>query len=81
VEQPYGVGIKSEALYVCCGSDGLKVFDAGNSSALQLMTTYQNNVTDVIPLSTHLIAVGPNTITQFEYGPNFTLLPISTVNF
>jgi hypothetical protein len=81
VDQPYGVGILNDALYVCCGSNGLKVFDASNSTALQLMNTYDESVTDVIPLGTHLIAVGANKIIQYSYGLNYTLLPLSEVNF
>ena len=81
LNQPYGLGIKNDVLYVCCGSDGLKVFDASNSANLTLQNTYSNNVTDVIPLTSHLIAVGNNQITQYSYGANFTLQPISVVTF
>lgn len=81
LNQPYGLGIKNGVLYVCCGSDGLKVFDASNSASLALQNTYSTNTTDVIPLNSHLIAVGQNQITQYSYGANFSLQPISVVNF
>ena len=81
LNQPYGLGIKNDVLYVCCGSDGLKVFDATNSANLTLQNTYSSNVTDLIPLESHLITVGENQITQYSYGANFTLQPISIVNF
>jgi hypothetical protein len=81
VKQPQGLGIKDNILYVCCGTDGLKVFDAGNSSNLLHMKTYAIDVTDVIPLNSHLIAVGKNKIIQLEYADNFSLEPISTVHF
>jgi hypothetical protein len=79
--QPYGLGFRNDVLYVCCGNNGLKVFDATNPAVLDLENTYDVNVKDVIPLSTHLIAVGNNTITQYSYGPNHTLTPLSVVNF
>jgi hypothetical protein len=81
LDQPYGLGYRNEVLYVCCGSNGLKVFDATNPVSLALENTYNVNVTDVIALSTHLIAVGDNKIIQYNYGPNHTLTPLSVVNF
>ncbi|HEX8562316.1 MAG TPA: hypothetical protein VF676_04975 [Flavobacterium sp.] len=80
LEQPYGLGIKDGVLYVCCGANGLKVFDA-SSSILALQNSYGDNVTDVIPLETHLVAVGLNTIRQYSYGSGFTLQPISVLAF
>jgi len=81
LDQPYGLGIKENTLYVCTGSGGLKVFNAANGSALELKNTYTDNVTDVIPMNDKLIAVGSNKIIQYSYGDNFTLTPISTVTF
>ena len=81
LDQPYGLGIRNNALYVCCGSEGLKVFDASNSTDLSLQNSYSENVTDVIPLESHLIVVGPNKIIQYNYGSNYTLQPLSVVNF
>jgi hypothetical protein len=78
--QPKGLGVRMNSLYVCT-ADGLKVFDATNSSSLVLRNTYQENVHDVIALDTHLIAVGNNKIIQYNYGANFSLHPISTLTF
>lgn len=81
LNQPYGLGVRANTLYVCCGSNGLKVFNATDSSNLVLENSYPDNVTDVIPLATHLIAVGTNKIIQYNYGPDFTLQPLSVLNF
>ena len=81
VNQPYGVGVRNNALYVGCGSQGLKVFNTDNPSQLLLMNSYLEPITDIIPLDSHLIAVGPNKIIQYNYGANFTLQQISVLNF
>ena len=81
LDQPYGLGIKDDVLYVGCGDNGLKVLDASNSANLTLQNTYTENVIDVIPLTSHLIAVGNNKIIQYNYGSNFTLQFISEINF
>lgn len=81
LSQPYGLGIRNGVLYVCCGTNGLKVFNAANSANLTLENTYNENVKDVIPLDSHLIVVGKNKIIQYNYGVNFTLIPISEISF
>jgi hypothetical protein len=81
LNQPYGVGIKNNALYVGCGSQGLKIFNTENPAQLLLQNSYTEPITDVIPLDSHLITVGPNKIIQYNYGSNFTLQQISVLNF
>lgn len=78
--QPYGLGIKNNVLYVCADGN-LNVFDATNSAELSLENTYEDEVTDVIALDSHLIAVGTNKIIQYNYGENHTLEVMSVVNF
>lgn len=80
LNQPYGLGIRNNVLYVCADGN-LNVFDATNSAELVLQNTYNDQVKDVIALDTHLIAVGTNKIVQYNYGDNHTLEVISTVNF
>ena len=80
LNQPYGLGIKDDVLYVCADGN-LNVFDATNSTELTLENTYEDEVKDVIALDTHLIAVGINKIIQYNYGENHTLEVISVVNF
>ncbi|MCF6128624.1 hypothetical protein L1S35_03000 [Flavobacterium sp. AS60] len=80
IAEPYGLGIKNGTLYVGCGNNGLKVFNAANSAGLTLENTYEGNVKDIIPLDNHLIVIGDNKITQYSYGPNFTLTQLSQIN-
>ena len=75
------MGVKDTTLYVCSGDEGLNVFNALDGSNLVLANHYNFNVTDVIPLDSHLILVGPNKVLQMNYGSDFSLTPISEINF
>ncbi|MDI1256349.1 MAG: hypothetical protein PSV16_09620 [Flavobacterium sp.] len=77
---PRGLGVKGNTVYIC-GDNGLNIFDASNPSGLSLENAYVDDVTDVIPLESHLITVGPNKITQYAYGENYTLNVLSVLNF
>lgn len=80
--QPLGVGVKDNSLFVCSGDNNLYIFDATNSNQLLLKNKIAiQDVYDVIPLNSHLIVVGKNKILQYNYTNDFSLTPISTVNF
>ena len=80
LSNPYGLGIKNQILYVC-NDTGINVFNAQNPNDIVLENTYESNSKDVIPLSTHLITVGENTIHQYNYADNFGLELISIIQF
>jgi hypothetical protein len=76
---PYGLGIDNGTLFVCEGSNGLKVYDA----------TYESNITsheiarfpgihayDVIPLESILFMIGDDGFYIYNYSDlnNITLL-------
>jgi hypothetical protein len=80
LSSPYGLGIRDQVLYVC-NDAGIHVFDAQNPNDIVLVNTYDTNAKDVIPLASHLIAVGENVIYQYNYTDNFGLNLISTIQF
>ncbi len=80
IDNPYGLGVFNNRLYVCA-NQSLHVFDATNANLIELKNTYLDEVYDVIPLNTHLIAVGNQKIVQYEYGNNFSLNKISETMF
>ena len=80
LSNPYGLGIKNHILYVC-NDNGINVFDAQNPNEIMLQNTIETTSKDVIPLSSHLIAVGDNVIHQYNYTDNFGLELISTLQF
>lgn len=71
LDNPYGLGIKENMLFVCDGTSGLKLFNRNTPVDLNLVRTIDDiQATDVIPLENSLVMVGGNTIYQYEYLEN-----------
>ncbi|SHI96097.1 LVIVD repeat-containing protein [Algibacter luteus] len=71
LENPYGLGIRNNMLYVCDGTAGLKLFELETPKYLKLVNTLGDiQATDVIPLENNLIMIGGNTLYQYEYKEN-----------
>jgi len=69
MEEPYGLGIMNNTLFVCDGSFGLKVFDTSNVPDLVAIQNFEDITTfDVIPLQDHLLMVGEGTLYQYSYS-------------
>lgn len=70
MDEPFGLGVKDEKLFICDGASGLKVYDKTNVDELVLLDHFENIVTfDVIPLEDHLLMVGEEVLYQYEYLP------------
>ncbi|PIB26302.1 LVIVD repeat-containing protein [Maribacter sp. 4G9] len=68
---PNGLGIKGDKLFICDGSDGLKVFDKSNAPNITQLNHFPNiEAYDVIPLETTLLMIGGGTLRQYEYLEN-----------
>ena len=76
LDNPYGLGFKSNSLYVCDGESGLKIFDKTNPMELKIVKTFSNiTAKDVIPLSNTLLMIGDKTLYQYDYtNGEFTLI-------
>ena len=71
LENPYGLGIKNNMLYVCDGTAGLKLFERETSEDLILVNSLKDiRAQDVIPLENSLIMIGGNTLYQYDYMDN-----------
>lgn len=71
LENPYGLGIKDDMLFVCDGTAGLKLFDKTNPLNIQAKKTIKNiQSKDVIPLYNSLLMIGDDTLYQYEYLEN-----------
>jgi len=81
---PHGLGIDGTALFICDGSDGLKLFNAtdpltvGNNLSEQF-----NNIqaTDIIPFNNIAIVIGDDGIYQYDYSDQSNLELLSKINF
>ncbi len=71
MDEPYGLGIKDNLLFVCDGASGLKVYDKTDVENLQALNHMENVVTyDVIPLEDTLLMVGDGSLHQYTYLQN-----------
>ena len=71
LENPYGLGIKNDMLYVCDGTAGLKLFERETPEDLKLVNSLKDiRAQDVIPLENSLIMIGGNTLYQYDYMDN-----------
>ena len=71
MDQPYGLGIKGNQLFICDGASGLKVYDKSKVPDLPQLNHFKNIVTfDVIPLEEQLLMVGDGVLYQYTYTQN-----------
>ena len=82
MNNPYGLGVKDNWLFVCDGNEGLKVFDIQDTPNLELIDHFSNiNTYDVIPLDDKLLMVGDNILQQYSYkGDEVNLISSFTLN-
>ena len=80
MDEPYGLGVKGNQLYICDGASGLRVFDKTNPPNIEPLNHFEGIVTyDVIPMENQLLMVGDGVLYQYEYLENDLRL-ISTLN-
>lgn len=68
---PHGLGIDKGTLFICDGSDGLKVYDASNVNAIdsnQLAHYKDVNAFDIIPFDNIAIVIGSDGLYQYDYS-------------
>jgi len=71
LDNPYGLGVKGNQLYVCDGTAGLKIFERETPKDLKMVTRLENvQAKDVIPLENKLLMIGGNTLYQYAYKEN-----------
>lgn len=71
MQEPYGLGIKNDVLFVCDGDAGLKVYQANDKLKIDsnLVAHYNDiNAFDVIPLPDLLIMIGVDGLYQYDYS-------------
>ena len=82
MEEPYGLGIDGELLFVCDGNAGLKIFNANDPMAIDQnkIAEYGDiNAYDVIPLGNVLILIGTNGLYQYDYSDPENIRVLSVI--
>lgn len=68
MENPFGLGIDGNTLFVCEGERGLKVLDVSNPQDIQQIRHITNmHAFDVIPVRNNLILTGNDGVFQYDY--------------
>ncbi|WP_299670343.1 hypothetical protein [uncultured Polaribacter sp.] len=71
MDNPYGLGVKDDFLFICDGTSGLKVYNKNNIENLELLHTFKNiNAFDVIPTANQLLMIGDSVLYQYTYSNN-----------
>lgn len=79
---PYGLAKDGNLLFVCDGSDGLKIYDATDNMKItqNLLYTYPSlKAYDVIPLGSVLAMIGDDGLYQYDYSDPADIMLISHI--
>ncbi len=80
MQEPRGLAIENQTLYVCDGASGLKIYNANNPSALsQLTNVIGYNTHDIILYDNNMMVVGPTGLEQFDRSNSAQPLHLSTI--
>ncbi len=82
MDNPYGLGISDDILFVCDGSSGLKVYNAANPLLIaenQLAKFPGIQAYDVIPLGKSLLMIGSDGFYQYDFSDVKNIRQISVI--
>lgn len=79
MQEPFGLGISDDTLFICDGRAGLKVFDVKDKTAISIKETYSDvNCYDLIPNNGVLLVSADIGLLQFDYRGT-ELVPLSEI--
>lgn len=82
MENPYGLGIDGDLLFVCDGTAGLKIYNKSNPlllSSNHISTFTDITPYDVIPLGNILVVVSPEGLYQYDYSDVTNIQLLSSI--
>ncbi|MEQ8241805.1 hypothetical protein [Fulvivirga sp.] len=80
---PHGLGKDGDALFICDGTDGLKVYDASDNSKItdNLLAHYQSiQAFDIIPFNNVAMMIGEDGLYQYDYSDLSNIKFLSHIN-
>lgn len=83
MDDPYGLGIKDEVLYLCDGKAGLKVYDAVDAFKITDNLIAQDSTIkaiDVIPLTSQIMVMQAEGISQYTFSETDGFNWLSTIS-
>lgn len=84
MNNPHGLGIDGDLLFICDGDAGLKVFDATDPLTVgdHLNHQFKNiQATDIIPFNTIAMVIGDDGIYQYDYSNPSEMILLSKISF
>ena len=68
MDNPYGLGINDDLLFICDGTSGMKVYNKSDAEDIKLIDHFENiNAFDVIPMGNKLLMIGKEVLYQYKY--------------
>ncbi len=82
MDNPHGLGVQDNCLYICEGDYGLKQFDISDLNNIQLVNHFKNiHALDVIPLENNLMLIGEDGFHQYGGLCQDDIIYLSTIAF
>lgn len=80
MNDPRGLGLAGDILFVCEGENGLKILDISDPlNVVTINSITDIHVNDVIVLADKLLAIGPELIIQYDYSDLNNLVVLSSI--
>ncbi|MCO5251085.1 MAG: hypothetical protein M9949_06645 [Candidatus Kapabacteria bacterium] len=80
MQEPAGLGLDNNILFLCDGPAGLKVYDVANPAEIKLLDWQSDIKTfDVIPLGSSLLMIGEDGLFQYDYTDPKNLILLSKI--
>jgi hypothetical protein len=79
---PHGLGIENSVLFVCDGTEGLKIYNASdvNMISSNLISQFPDiHAFDVIPGNGILFLIGDDGLYQYDYSNLNNIIPLSVI--
>ncbi len=81
MEEPKGIGLDGEHLFICENRDGLKILDVADPLDIKEIDHFPDfRAFDVIPANGLLLVVGPELLHQFDYTDITNVTKLSTLD-